>query len=259
MKLFKLVIVSLIVWPLTLLADDQKDKTDAVSKLLEQRLPSIEIQYIAPSVVPGLFEVMASGQLLYITEDGNYLFNGKLFDITNGIVSLSDETKERIDAQKNPYRKAEIAKLSNEDFIVFKAANEKYRISVFTDVDCGYCRQLHREMENYNDLGITVQYLGFPRAGIGSPSYAKLRSIWCADDRNEAMNNGKIKRQFGTDTCADPLSDHMNLVRNFGISGTPAIILDSGKLLPGFVEPVKLLEMLERDAATADRNISAGQ
>ena len=259
MKLFKFVVVALAFLPAALLADEQQDKTDAVSKLIEQRLPSVQIQYIAPSVVPGLYEVMASGQLLYISEDGKYLINGRLFDITNGIVNLSDQTKERIDAQKNPYRKAELAKLPSEDFIVFKADDEKYRISVFTDVDCGYCRQLHREMENYNDLGITVQYLGFPRAGIGSPSHAKLRSIWCADDRNAAMNKGKIQREFGSDTCNDPLSNHMNLVRNFGISGTPAIIMGSGRLLPGFVPPAQLLEMLEQDAANASKDSSTGQ
>lgn len=259
MKLFKLVVVVLILWPVSLLADEQQKQIDAVSKLIEQRLPSVQIQHIAPSVVPGLYEVMASGQLLYISEDGKYLINGRLFDITNGIVNLSDQTKERIDAQKNPYRKAELAKLPNDDFIVFKADDEKFRISVFTDVDCGYCRQLHREMENYNDLGITVQYLGFPRAGIGSPSHAKLRSIWCSDDPNAAMNKGKIQREFGSATCDDPLAEHMNLVRNFGISGTPAIILQSGRLLPGFVPPAQLLQMLEQDAENAQKVSSAGQ
>ena len=249
MKFKQSMIVALLLVTTGIFANDDDKKADAVASLLQERLPSIQVEYISESAVGGLYEVIASGQLLYISEDGNHLFNGNLFNIENGIVNLTEDTKQRIDSLKNPMRREAISEVSTEEMIVFAAENEKYRISVFTDVDCGYCRKLHREMEKYNELGITVQYLGYPRAGIGSPSHAKLRSIWCATDPNAAMNRGKIQREFGTDTCEDPLVDHMRLVRDFGLSGTPAIIFASGRLLPGYVEPARLIKMLEADAA----------
>lgn len=232
---------------------ERADKSDELKTILLQRLPSMNVEYIAPSPVPGMYEVMASGQLIYVTEDGNYLMNGRLFGISNGIENLSQAALDKIDAMKAPIRKARLAEVDEGDMIIFKAPQEKYQISVFTDVDCGYCRQLHREIPKYHDLGITVKYLGYPRAGIGSPSHAKLRSVWCAKDQLGAMDNAKLKREFGSDTCDDPLVEHMKMVRSFGITGTPAIILDSGKLLPGFVEAPNLLKMLEKDAADQEQ------
>ena len=248
MKYTLLLIMTLVVSPMTAIADD--DNTDKIKALVQSRLANFEVEYISESAVNGLYEVYAQGQLLYVTADGNHLINGSMFNITNGIVNLSEETKQRIDEQKYPLRRDKLAGVDEKDMIVFAAENEKHRISVFTDVDCGYCRKLHREIEQLNNLGITVQYLGYPRAGIGSSSHVKLRSIWCAADPNSAMTKGKIDREFGTDTCDDPLIEHMQLVREFGLSGTPAIILESGRLIPGYVEAPRLLKMLDQDQAT---------
>ncbi len=246
---FKISLVfSLLLAAVGLSADDT-EKTDELKALLESRLNKFEVEYIAESAIDGLYEVFSQGQLLYVTKDGNHLINGSLFNITDGIVNVSEETKQRIDELKYPLRRELLAKVSDQDMIVFAAENEKHRISVFTDVDCGYCRKLHREIEQLNDLGITVRYLGYPRAGIGSSSHIKLRSIWCADDPNAAMTRGKIDREFGTDTCDDPLVDHMKLVRQFGLSGTPAIIFESGRLVPGYVEAPRLLRILNEDQA----------
>jgi len=131
--------------------------------------------------------------------------------------------------------------------VIFKAAEEKYKVTVFTDVDCGYCRMLHEEMPGYNKLGITVRYLGYPRSGIGSSSHTKLVSIWCSKDRNEAMNKAKGERTFGSDTCENPLVDHYKLVNEFRINGTPAIILASGQYLPGYSKPEQLLKLIIAD------------
>ena len=253
MKFTLFLIMAIILSPLSVFAED--DKTDKIKELLESRLSNFDIEYISESEVSGLFEVYAQGQLLYVTSDGNHLINGSMFNITDGIVNLSEQTKQRIDEKKFPLRREKMAEVDEGDMIVFAAEEEKHRISVFTDVDCGYCRKLHREIEQLNELGITVQYLGYPRAGIGSSSHVKLRSIWCAADPNAAMTKGKIDREFGTDTCDDPLIEHMKLVRDFGLSGTPAIILESGRLIPGYVEAPRLIKMLDQDqAAFAEQN-----
>jgi len=164
---------------------------------------------------------------------------------------------ERFELAKAPSRRNKIRALNEKDMIIFKAADEKYRITVFTDVDCSFCRKLHKEMDNYNKLGITVQYLGFPRAGIGSASHKKLQTVWCADDPLEAMNKAKIDRTFGSDSCDDPLENHVKLVREFGLTGTPAIILESGRLIPGFVEPGRLLTIVKDDQIALASTVTA--
>jgi thiol:disulfide interchange protein DsbC len=239
-------------------AETDQEKMDKVKEALTRSLSDINVEYIAPAPVKGLYEVMASGQLLYVTENGKHLINGRLFDITNGIKDLTQEAVARVDSLKAPMRLEALAEVNEDDMIIFKAAQEKYQITVFTDVDCGYCRALHREIPNYNDMGITVRYMGFPRAGIGSTSHAKLRSVWCSDNQQAAMDKAKIDREFGTDTCDDPLVEHMKLVRTFGITGTPAIILESGRLLSGFVrDNDEFLKMIKQDHESVLANTTA--
>ncbi len=236
---------------------DEKKQLALLQQQIEKNIPSVNIESIAKSRMPGIYEVMSSGQLLYVSEDGKYLMTGKLFSITNGITDLTAESMERFELLKAPSRRDKINAINKKDMIVFKAADEKYRVTVFTDVDCSYCRKLHKEMKNYNKLGITVQYMGFPRAGFGSPSHKKLQTVWCADDPLDAMNKAKIDRTFGNNSCEDPLEKHLQLVREFGLNGTPAIILKSGRLIPGFVEPSKLLTIVKDDEMALANTVTA--
>ena len=235
----------------------EKKQLALIQQQIEKNIPSINIESIGKSRMPGIYEVMASGQLLYISEDAKFLISGKLFSINNGITDLTAESMERLELVKAPSRREKISAVNQDDMIIFKAADEKHRITVFTDVDCSYCRKLHKEMDNYNKLGITVQYLGFPRAGIGSPSHRKLQTVWCAEDQLEAMNKAKIDRTFGSDTCDDPFEKHLKLVREFGLTGTPAIILKSGRLIPGFIDPKRLLTMIKDDEIALASTVTA--
>jgi len=227
-----------------------------IQEKIEKNIPSIKIEAVNKSDMPGVYEILSSGQLLYVSEDGKYLISGKLFSIENGIKDLTAASMERIDMLKAPKRRDKIKAVSDKDMIIFKAPDEKYKVTVFTDVDCSFCRKLHKEMDNYNKLGITIQYMGFPRAGIGSPSHKKLQSVWCADDPLEAMNKAKNDRVFGSDSCDDPLTEQYKLVREFGLNGTPALILKSGKLLPGFVTPNQLLAIIKEDELSSSSTVS---
>ncbi len=226
---------------------DEKEELQRVKHLIETNIPNIDISSIEKSKMPGVYEILSSGKILYVSEDGNYLISGKLFSIDKGIKDLTAESMQRFDAINVPMRRNTISAVSEDDMIVFKADIEKHRVTVFTDVDCGYCRKLHKEMEHYNELGISVQYMGFPRAGLGSGSHKKLQTVWCAADQNAAMDKAKIDREFGTDTCEDPLAEHYKIVKAFGLTGTPAIILKSGQLIAGFLEADDLLEIIEAD------------
>ncbi len=236
---------------------DKNEQLDFLQQQIEKKIPGVKVDSIRKSKMPGLYEVMSSGQLLYVSKDAQYLISGKLFSISNGVRDLTAESMERFELIKAPSRREKINAINEKDMIVFKATDEKYRVTVFTDVDCSYCRKLHKEMKNYNKLGITVQYMGFPRAGIGSPSHKKLQTVWCADDPLDAMNKAKIDRTFGSNTCDDPLEKHIRLVKEFGLSGTPAIILKSGRLIPGFVDPRKLLSLVKEDEIALASTVTA--
>ena len=120
-----------------------------------------------------------------------------------------------------------------------------YTITVFTDIDCGYCRKLHGEMAGYNAEGIKVQYLFYPRAGEGSPSFAKAVSVWCADDRRTALTDAKAGKSIPDKTCPNPVKEHLELGEKMGVSGTPAIVLENGEMVPGYIPPKRLAAMLK--------------
>ena len=254
-KLFKAILITCLI-PLgsALIAetDLEQEKLDAIKMKIEKNIPSIKVDVITKSRMPGIYEVLSSGQLLYISEDAKYLISGKLFSIEKGIRDLTQESMALIDMKVAPVRRDKVSAVKESDMVVFEAADEKHRITVFTDVDCGYCRKLHKQMDNYNDLGITIQYMGFPRAGLGSSSHSKLQTIWCAADRKGAMNKAKLNRTFGTDSCDDPLAEHYKLVKEFGLTGTPALILKSGRYLPGYLDPDKLLQTILKDEAALE-------
>jgi thiol:disulfide interchange protein DsbC len=156
-----------------------------------------------------------------------------------------------VDAKKNitesklgAVRKAALDKIGEQDMIVFKAPNSKYTVSVFTDIDCGYCRKLHSEIDQYLAQGITVRYLFFPRAGKGSESYNKAVAVWCAADKNKALTAAKKGDAFDSKSCDNPVDKHMQLGEDFGMTGTPMIVTAKGNILPGYVPAAQLAKVL---------------
>lgn len=214
-------------------ADEQQ-----VRAAIKSLVPNATIESIADAAMPGYSEVSIGGQLVYVSNDGKFLLQGSVFDIANK-VDLTE--KRRADT-----RKVELAKVGDDKRIRFKAKDQKYRVTVFTDIDCGYCRKLHQEMAQYNDLGITVDYLFFPRAGLGSESFNKAVSVWCASDRQAAMTNAKTGKEIEKKTCANPIADDYNLGQKVGVNGTPAIFTDDGAQVGGYVPAAALLERLSK-------------
>jgi thiol:disulfide interchange protein DsbC len=214
---------------------------EEIKQLLQAKFPSASINHIAPSEVKGLYSFMLQGDLYYISDNGKYLLKGQMLDIsTPKVRNVSSERIADIQKQESPMRMAEIEKLSEEQMVVYKAPQEKHVVTIFTDVDCGFCQKLHRERQDYLDLGITLRYLAFPRAGLDSKSAAKLEGIWCANDQQLAMTEAKIEHKYRTGNCKTPFKEHMALVRKFGLNGTPGIILENGDLIGGYL-PAEVL------------------
>lgn len=211
----------------------------AISAVLAKVNPTAKPDRVAPSVIPGLYEAVYGPQVIYISKDGAYLLEGDLFDVKRR-VNLTEEKREKGRADV-------VNAIDPKTMIIFKPKGEvKHTITAFTDIDCGYCRKLHKQITEYNDLGIEVRYLSYPRAGVDSPSYDKAVSVWCSDNRQEAMTKAKSGETPEKKTCDNPVKEHMAAAREVGVTGTPSLVLESGKLLPGYVEPKRLIKILDQ-------------
>ncbi len=189
----------------------------------------------------GLYEVTVGVHIYYVSENGKYLLPGQLIDLETS----KDVTKLKL----NTARQLAISKLGQSKMIVFKPKISKYTITVFTDIDCGYCRKLHSEIDQYLAEGITIQYLFFPRAGKDSDSYNKAVSVWCSDDRNAALTAAKNNQSLPVKRCENPIDEHMQLVNDFGLDGTPTIVSETGNIYPGYVAAKQLFAKLEQEKA----------
>ncbi len=209
--------------------DETVSKT--IIALLKSARPELDYSDVAPSPVEGMYQVqVVGGPVLYITKNGQYFFDGELYEVTpNRFVNLSE-------AAMNQTRKKLLAELDIGDMIVFSPAGPtKGVISVFTDVDCGFCRKLHKEVPELNSLGVEVRYLAFPRAGIGSPSYEKIVSAWCSDTPGETLTALKNGVPVEPNECADnAVAEQYELGQKMGVNGTPAIVLADGTMIPGY-------------------------
>lgn len=222
---------------------------ETISKALRAAQPNLILQNATKIEGQELYEVeLTSGEVLYSTPDGRFFIYGSMFEASPaGLVNL---TAQRADTK----RQTLLNTLDNKDLVVFASkGEEKAVVNVFTDVDCGYCRKLHREVPRLNELGITVRYLAYPRAGIYSDqkqtlftdSYKKLKSVWCDADRPAAMSKAKatgfIKENL---SCDAPIAAQFALGAEFGVRGTPAIVLSSGELVPGYMPAEELAQKL---------------
>ena len=214
---------------------------EAVKRKLTDILPNeINLISIQETDLNGFFEVNFEGiEPLYVSSDGNYLVSGDIYLITkDGLVNKSE-------ARRDYQRKTLIKRLNESELITFEPRQINHNIFVFTDVDCGYCRQFHNQIDEYLELGIRVNYLAYPRAGIGSDSFNKISSAWCNEDPNFSLTLLKQGQDIETNLCEDnPVEKHFNLGNTIGVQGTPSIITDEGKMIPGYLPPQDLLNIL---------------
>ncbi|MBE0468792.1 MAG: DsbC family protein [Methyloprofundus sp.] len=213
---------------------------DALKKALAETMPSIAIDDISDSKIKGLYEVMVGSDVFYVSEDGKYLIQGHMFDLA----AKKDLTEDKLAEA----RAVLINGVAKDQMIIFKAPDNKGTVTIFTDIDCGYCRKLHAEMDKYLAEGITIQYLFYPRAGKDSESYKKAVSVWCADDRNTALTVAKSSSNPPAEkTCKNPVDAHMALGEKLGVRGTPMMVTEKGTIFPGYMPAKQLAEALQQD------------
>ena len=215
---------------------------DRVKAKLSNSL-GFKVASIKPSPMAGIVEVITDQGLFYASADGNFLLHGKMYGLGENVSNLTEESlaQVRVDGMEK----------FSDAMIVFPAKNEKHVVTVFTDITCGYCRKMHEQIEDYNDKGITVRYLAYPRAGVKdrtgqySQGFKDLRSIWCHEDPQQALTKAKTGSNVAARICDKPIEDEFNFGRQIGVSGTPAIVLANGMMVPGYQDPSKLFMLLE--------------
>ena len=213
----------------------------AIRTALAKAIPGTVIDSIKPSVIPGYREVAVSGRVVYVSADGKYLMQGSLIDLNN--------RDNLTHASEAVLRRGLLDAVGRDNRIVFSPPNPKYRVTVFTDIDCGYCRKLHSQIADYNKAGIAVEYMFFPRAGLKSDSYDKAVSVWCASDRLKALTDSKADKDVPKRTCPNPVTMEYNLGLRVGVDGTPAVYAADGTQLGGYLSPSELLSRLDRQAS----------
>lgn len=217
----------------------------AIEAAVAQLLPGVKPDSIKQSPMNGLFEVTVGPKLFYVSGDGRYLIQGSLVDVK----AREDLTEKRLAS----VRIQALDKMGSDDMLIFKPKIAKHLVYVFTDIDCGYCRKLHSEMDQYQQQGIEIRYLFFPRAGEGSESYKKAVAVWCAKDRNEALTKAKRGENLEMKECDNPVDEHMKLGNDMGANGTPMLVTAGGSVLPGYVPAAQLVKMLERESVKTSK------
>jgi len=226
----------MLAWVGLVQASDTSDIKDKLAAIM----PGVIIESIQPLDNTGLFEAVINGEIIYFSKDARYVFQGDVIYL---------EKRQNITELKRvDLRKQALASVDEADMIIYEPKNTQYTLTVFTDIDCGYCRKLHQQMAEYNALGIRIRYMAFPRAGIDSESYNKAVDVWCAKDRKQAMTDAKNDKEVNSESCNAPIRAQYELGRRLGVTGTPALFLENGEMLPGYVPPQRLKDILEQQA-----------
>jgi len=233
---FRTILAALALLILSPVQAQDKGDIDKVRAELVKMIPQAAQAEIVASPAAGVYRIQVQGNYAYAYVEGDFVLLGDLYN-TETQVNLGDQAA----AEQMATRLKEV---STDQMIVFGPENPKRHITVFTDIDCGYCRKLHREVPELTAAGIQVRYLAFPRAGVGSASHNKYVSVWCNENQQTALTDAKAGNTVASATCDNPIEETYKLGREVGVRGTPTIIFDDGTVAPGYIPSPQLIERL---------------
>ncbi|MDG2119428.1 MAG: DsbC family protein [Gammaproteobacteria bacterium] len=200
----------------------------------------LKIQSVKATQLSTIYEVqLNTGEILYSDIAGDYLFAGDMYRTSaSGLINVSSSARQSRVIER-------LAAVPESEMIIFEPEEIKASITVFTDVDCTYCRKLHSEIEKILEYGIKVRYLAYPRGGESADAYEKMISVWCSDNREKSFEQAKNGQNIPSKKCSTPILEHYALGNEFGVNGTPAIVFPDGQLIPGYIEASRLAAMLK--------------
>jgi thiol:disulfide interchange protein DsbC len=216
---------------------DQAAPADARAEVAK-RIKGAHPDDLRATPIQGIYEYTQGTQIAYVTADGKYVISGDLYDLTS-----SDDLTE---ARRRELRLRELASVPEDQMLIFGSKDAKYTVTVFTDVDCAYCRKLHSQIAEYNKLGVRVRYMLYPRTGPNTLSWTKAEQVWCSPDRNDALTRAKLGQELKTKACPDnPVARTYAVGKDFQLQGTPSIVFANGEMQDGYEPPDVLLQHLK--------------
>lgn len=222
------------------IAQDADAELQSLRQTVSEMFPEIRPEHVFAGPLDGWYTIRKGAIVAYISADGRYLLQGDLIDL-DGQVNLTETAR-------NEARRDMMANVPDGEAIIFSPDEVKHRVDVFTDVDCTYCRRLHAQINEYLGKGIEIRYLLYPRNGPTSESWATAERVWCADDRAEALTLAKLDKEFESKSCDTPMiSKHYAMGQDVGLRGTPAIVLEDGTIVSGYLPADQLFQALEEN------------
>jgi thiol:disulfide interchange protein DsbC len=227
----------------TTLAAESSAAPAAIRAAIAKKFPDMKVDDVRQSPMKDIYEVVMGSDIAYVSADGRFLIAGDMYEI--------DSRTNLTEAGRQKSRVQALAKLDESEMIVFKPAKVKHTITVFTDVECGYCRKLHSEIAQLTERGVQVRYLAYPRAGPGTDDWRKMEAVWCSKDRKNAITEAKAGRDVKAQQCSAPIAKQFKLGEQLGVRGTPAIFTAGGDYIGGYLAPDQMVKELDRLSAAA--------
>jgi thiol:disulfide interchange protein DsbC len=234
MKPLLLIVAAMLMAPFALGAN--QGSTDPRA-FIASKVPGTSPDDVHATPVPGLFEILRGTDAAYVSADGKYAIAGDLYELKTN-TNLTEN-------QRRAIRLRLLSAIPESQMVIFGPKDARHTVTVFTDVDCAYCRKFHSQIAEYNRLGIRVRYVFYPRTGPNTESWAKAEEVWCSPNRNEALTRAKLGQTLNVKVCPNtPVAREYELGREFDLDGTPAIVLGDGEMVPGYVSPLELAQTL---------------
>jgi len=212
---------------------------EALAKKLKETMPGLPLTSVTATPVAGVYEVVAGPDVVYMTGDGRYMFQGALVDF--------EQRKNLTEERRTGIRVELLKQVKDEDTIIYAPQGAtKYTITVFTDPSCPYCRKLHKEVPELNKQGVKVRYVLYPRAGLDSPIGKSSIGIMCAKERKAELDKSLSGQSVSLPTCdKHPLAQMIDIGTQLGLEGTPFIVAEGGQVIPGYRPAAELVKVLE--------------
>ena len=206
---------------------------------LAKKIPGTTADELHASPIPGMWEVVRGTDIAYVTSDGKYAISGDLYDLA--------KNENLTEVLRKDVRMKLLASVPESDMLIFSPRDPKYTVTVFTDVDCAYCRKLHSQIAEYNRLGVRLRYMFYPRSGPNTESWTKAEQVWCSTNRNDALTRAKLGEELKSPkSCGNsPVGRDYAMGQQFDIRGTPAIVMNNGEMLGGYMSPMQLVQHLQ--------------
>jgi thiol:disulfide interchange protein DsbC len=202
------------------------------------KMQGVKAEDLHATPIPGIYELLRAGDAAYVSTDGKYAIIGDLYE--------TGSNKDLTENRRRDLRLKMLAEIPETQMVVFGPLNAKHTITVFTDMDCAYCRKLHSQISDYNRLGIKVRYIAYPRSGPNTASWTKAEQVWCASDRKGALTDAKLGKALPNKICLDnPVAKEYELGQQFNLQGTPTLILGNGEMVSGYLPPAELADQLK--------------